>query len=177
MYSKKVQTASSNSVTPKVNPYIPYPNPSEKVILYNPYPYPFESDTDKHSIIPTVYDATSFGISSVKGGVTIDIATNILAIDNEKYRPRSDKEKLIRSTIGLAGAGMAFSTIPVAGTVVGAGLLTAEVLESDFRGQKKMNSYITDNIMKDIKLGDCAEKKKMEELAREIIFDRCANRF
>lgn len=132
----------------------------------------------KPAIKPTVYSSTSFAVNAVMGtkkDIVSDIAVNMMALDNEKNRERSLKEQTIRSGIGLTGATLGLIAPPV-GTAIGLGMLGAEALEMDLHGQRKMNNVITNNIMGDKTLSN-KEMKAREDLTRDIVFDRCANRF
>jgi hypothetical protein len=127
---------------------------------------------------PAVISSTSFGINAITGtkkDIVTDIAGNIIALDNQKFRERTTKENTIRSGIGLIGSTVGLVN-PVAGTVIGLGMLGIETAEMDLHGQRKMNNTITTNIMGD-KILSHKEKSAREELARDIVFDRCANRF
>ncbi len=121
---------------------------------------------------PAVFSAMSFALDTAGGtnkDIVGNIATNIIALDNQKHRERSFDEQSLRSGIGALGSTIGLVN-PVAGTVIGATLLGAEVLEMDLHGQRKMNNIITNNIV-----GNATdkEKKAREELARDIVFDRC----
>ncbi len=110
-----------------------------------------------------------------KKDIVTDIAGNIIVLDNHKFRERTTKENTIRSRIGLIGSTVGLVN-PVAGTVIGLGMLGIETAEMDLHGQRKMNNTITKNIMGD-KILSNKEKSAREELVRDIVFDRCANRF
>ncbi len=133
---------------------------------------------EKFNPTPAVIASTSLGINAITGtkkDIVTDIAGNIIALNNQKFSERITKENKIRSGIGLIASTVVLVN-PVAGSVIGLGMLGIETAEMDLHGQRKMNNTITKNIMGD-KILSNKEKSAYDELARDIVFDRCVNRF
>jgi hypothetical protein len=128
------------------------------------------------------YEKTIACVDGIKhgtvGGTVIDKTVgkifDSISEENQKYRPRSENEKLIRATISAIGTtGIIFGGNP-AGYIVSGGLALSEFGELDAHTQIESNKKIYDNAYSTFL--KTSGKEKADEIARDLIFDRCVNR-
>jgi hypothetical protein len=111
------------------------------------------------------------------GGTVIDKTAgkifDSISQENQKYRPRTANENFIRTTVSAVGTtGMALKN--PAGYIVSGGLTLSEFCELDVHTQIESNKKTYDNVYKSF-VGTSG-KEKADEIARDIVFDRCVNR-
>jgi hypothetical protein len=101
---------------------------------------------------------------------TKDLASKSLSNFNDKKRPRSDDEKITRSTIGFTST-VAGILAPPVGTTIATTLLASEAFEAyhhvNTPAQIYMNNHITETLSQNKSISD--------DIIKDIIFDRCAN--
>jgi len=99
-----------------------------------------------------------------------DIASKNLSEYNNKKRPRSDDEKMNRSTIALASTVSSIIAPPV-GITIGTILLVSEAIETYHHIATPIQIEINNNITKSLS----QNKSITDDMIRDVIFDRCVN--
>jgi hypothetical protein len=114
------------------------------------------------------------------GGAVIDKTVgkviDSISHENQKYRPRTANENFVRTTVSAVGTtGIVLKT--PAGYVATGGLALSEFCELDYHTQIESNKKTYGDIFHSVVATfPQSEKKKADEIARDIIFDRCVNR-
>lgn len=118
-------------------------------------------------------ETTNFLISSMRSihrvnylSTFFTVSRKIIGEENKTDRKRSDVERILRVITSFAGTAASVARYSAVGTTASAGLLYTELYEKGNRGTLKYAEEVAEKIRK-----LDGNKEKLEELARDIIFN------